>query len=150
MMGRYKTNPWARSAPLVLLRPDACLLHGSLCFCSGKQGGKPGHCVFRAEESTFSSLVFTSKEDSTASGRAVLLANPAEPQRDPLKVSRRRGRAGPVEAMPAGDGESKVRWISSKQISLVPQCQGCLSLCLISFQLCYVKHIRLFNRYHIQ
>ncbi len=73
----------------------------------------------------------------------MLLANPAEPQRDPLKVSRQRGRAGPVKAMPAGDGESKVRWRSSKQISLVPQCQGCLSWCFISFQVCYVKHIRL-------
>lgn len=150
MMGRYKTDPQARSAPLVLLRPDACLLHGSLCFCSGKQGGKPGHCVFRAEKSTFSSLVFMSKEDSTASARAVLVANPAGPQHDPLKVSCWRGRAGPVEAITAGDGESKVRWRSSKQISLVLQCQGCLSSCLILFQVCYVKHICLFNKYHVQ
>ncbi|RXN06922.1 bis(5 -adenosyl)-triphosphatase [Labeo rohita] len=40
MMGRYKTDPRAGSAPLVLLQPDACLPRGSLCFCSGKRGGK--------------------------------------------------------------------------------------------------------------
>lgn len=134
MMGRYKTDPRAGSAPLVLLQPDACLLHGSLCFCSGNQGGKPGHRVFRAKESTFSSSVFMSKEDSTASRRPVLVGNPAGPRRDPLKGYRRRGRAGPVEAIAAGDVESKVRWRYSKQISLVPQCHGCLSLLLISFQ----------------
>ncbi|ROL48237.1 hypothetical protein DPX16_5631 [Anabarilius grahami] len=114
MMGRYKTDPRAGSAPLVLLQPDACLLHGSLCFCSGNQGGKPGHRVFRAEESTFSSSVFMSKEDSTASRRPVLVGNPAGPRRDPLKGYRRRGRAGPVEAIAAGDVESKLSVVFAK------------------------------------
>ncbi|KAL1265113.1 hypothetical protein QQF64_003140 [Cirrhinus molitorella] len=109
MMGRYKTDPQAGSAPLILLQPDACLLHGSPCFCSDKQGGKAGHRVFRAEESTFSSLLFMSKEDSTASGRTALVANPAGPQHDPLRESCQPGQ---------GDGHLPNRSVLSQSVEV--------------------------------
>ncbi|XDV52057.1 hypothetical protein PO909_020835 [Leuciscus waleckii] len=115
MMGRYKTDPRAGSAPLVLLQPDACLLHGSLCFCSGNQGGKPGHCVFRAEESTFSSFsVYVqgrlhSKWEASAG---------MKPRRTSARPTRRipsgGGRAVSLEAKAAGDVESKLSVVFTK------------------------------------
>lgn len=113
MMGRYKTDPRVGSAPLVLLQPDACLLHGSLCFCSGNQGGKPGHCVFRAEESTFSSFSVYVQGRLHSKWEASAGMKPRRTSARPTHRIPLGGKGSPG----AGDVESKVKWRYSKQIS---------------------------------